>query len=735
MSAIAETNPASERIGLHVAGMTCASCVARVESALAAVPGVHEARVNLATETAAVRADATVRAEQLIEAVRSAGYEALPASVGGAELSPGRREQQRLREARQAVVVAVGIGLPIMGLHRFAHALSGTGPGAHFWPAMLQALLTVMLLISPAGGPILAGGLRAALRRAPNMDLLITLGVLAAVLGSVAGLFVPSLHQLNHFHEAAMILGFINIGRYLEARARGRASAALAALLRRAPRMATLVEGQTAHQVPVEVVRVGDVLRVAAESYVPVDGVVLAGSGTVDASMWTGEPLPVEVSAGDKVLGGSYVHSGALTIQAGAVGAESALARIVRLVEEAQTGKTRLQGLADRVAGVFVPIVVVLAAATFAGWLVFRGGDQLSAALSAAVAVLVVACPCAMGLATPTAVMVATGSAALRGIIVRDAAALERAGTADVVFLDKTGTLTTGAPRVAALRPAEGIDADDLLRLAASAEQFSPHPLARAIVSAARQRGLPLATPTAYTADAGLGVTAELDGRIIRAGSERFLQSQARAAVPRIHEDAAAGTWVHVADGDRYVGAIVLADTIRATAGPAVAELKAMGLRPVLLTGDHERAARAVAEAVGIEEYEAGVSPGGKGERVRARRDAGFRVIMVGDGINDAPALAAADVGIALAGGTDVAGEAAHISLVGDRLDLLPTAVALARKSARVIRQNLFWAFFYNTAAIPLAALGVLPASYAAAAMMFSSISVVLNSLRARVKA
>ncbi|GMU21836.1 MAG: copper-translocating P-type ATPase [Phycisphaerae bacterium] len=732
-------------VSLRIEGMTCASCVARVETALRELPGVSAARVNLATETAAVQLEGDVPAEALVQAVRSAGYEAAPFSRTGADVSTDRRHQQRLREARQAVITAIGFGLPIMGLHWFAHRLSSSEPGAHFWPMALQGLLAILLLASPAGGPILVGGFRAIIHRSPNMDLLISLGVLAATIGSFAGMFLPSLH-LNHFHEAAMILGFINVGRYLEVRARGRASAALAALAKRAPRTAVRIEDGSPRQVPVDEVNPGDQLQVAAESYVPVDGRVVSGSAAVDASMWTGESLPVEVGPGDEVLGGSYVHSGAMVVQATAVGARSAMARIIQLVDEAQTSKTHLQRVADRVAGVFVPIVIALAAITAAGWLIWAAEDRISAALSTTVAVLVVACPCAMGLATPTAVMVATGSAAMKGIIVRDAAALERAGSADTVFLDKTGTLTTGQPRVAAVYPQEGVETQTVLTLAAAAEQFSPHPLAKAIVEHARERGLKLPMPSAYRAEAGMGVVATIDGAEVAVGSERhvraFLEGGSTGddhtatdkpppspALSRGGE-VGAGTLVYVVRGASPVGAVVLEDTLRETARETVARLKTIGVHPVLLTGDREAAGRAVGAVVGIDDVEANVSPGGKSERVAARQAAGHRVIMVGDGINDAPALAAADVGIAMGGGTQVAGETAHITLVGDRLELLPESVLLARRSARIIKQNLFWAFIYNIVAIPLAALAILPASYAAAAMMFSSISVVLNSLR-----
>ncbi len=792
----------SRKISLHIEGMTCGACVARVESALGRTPGVREARVNLATETASTEVVGDVAPEHLIDAVRNSGYDAVEMKSGsGAEAPMERRHEQKLREHRQAVVTAIGMGLPIMALHWWAPMLSGTHEGSHFWPTFLQALLMTLLLFSPAGGPILVGGIRSAWHRSPTMDTLIALGVSAAVGGSVLGMFIPALGHLNHFHEAAMVLGFINVGKYLEARARGQAASSLSSLLRRTPKQAFRLEDGKAVRVPVEQIQPGDMLQVSAEHYVPVDGVVEDGEAGVDQSMWTGESLPVDVSAGDELFGGSYVTHGVVTMKASTVGASSAMQRIVGMVEEAQTRKSHMQRVADRVAGVFVPIVVGIALVTFAGWLV--SGGALTAALSAMVAVLVIACPCAMGLATPTAVMVATSAAALRGIIVRDPDALERAHRARTILLDKTGTLTTGELAVAEVLPHDGMAEDDLLKLAATAEQFSSHPLARAIVAYAERREIAPADPEAYEAHAGMGVEVTLDGETVVVGSAKFLTRQGVPVDSRdggaadVHEpgidknsdsehggsengdrpDASApGSRVYVARGGRLVGVLVLRDTVRSTAAETVARLKALSLTPIMLTGDHRATAEAVAVQLGIVHVLAEVSPQDKQalaggtlpahlaatsstaagtdavradthraearpaanqtER-RAAKPATYNapelrrpIIMVGDGINDAPALADADIGIALAGGTDVAAETAGIILVGDRLDALPDVVRLARRASAIIRQNLVWAFGYNVVAIPLAAFGILPASTAAAAMMMSSISVVLNSLR-----
>lgn len=743
----------SRRVTLRVEGMTCGSCVARVESALRSAPGVHDARVNLTTELASTTVGAATSPEQLVQAVRRSGYDAvvLEAGSGGADVPMERRHAQRLREHRQAMVTAIGLGLPIMALHWWAPLLSGTHEGAHFWPTFLQALLMVMLLISPAGGPIVVGGIRAGLHRAPTMDTLIALGVLAAVGGSLTGMFVPALAEMNHFHEAAMVLGFINVGKYLEARARGQAASSLSALIQRTPKQAVKLDpdGETV-SVSIDEIQAGDLLQVAAEHYVPVDGVVERGEAGVDQSMWTGESLPVEVEAGHEVLGGSYVTHGMIVVRAKTVGAASAMQRIVQMVEEAQTRKSGMQRVADRVAGVFVPIVVAIALVTFTAWLVLA--YPATAALSAMVAVLVIACPCAMGLATPTAVMVATSAAALRGMIVRDPDALERAHRARTILLDKTGTLTTGRPEVGEVLPAGGVEEDELVRLAAVAEQYSSHPLAKAIVAHAEQREVNLADPEAYKAHAGLGVEVTVDGQTVLVGSAKFLKQQGaevESAYPASDEAGDAGheerpgSMVHVARDGRWVGALVLRDEVRSSAAETVSALREEGLTPIMLTGDHQATARQVARQLGIAHVLAEVSPEDKqqlagGTLPEHLDDENVRavllkpIIMVGDGINDAPALADADVGIALASGTDVAAETAGIILVGEQLDALPAVVRLARRSASIIRQNLGWAFGYNVVAIPLAAFGILPASYAAAAMMMSSISVVMNSLRLR---
>jgi len=726
----------NEPIRLRVEGMTCGSCVARVERALESVPGVRQARVNLTTETATIDLSgvATPRAA-LIEAVRSAGYDAdtfRKADGGSSGLE--RTHDARLREQRQALGQAISLALPIMILHWLGHTLMSSEVGGGVWPVAIQALLCAMLLWSSAGAPILVGGLRALIHWSPNMDLLISLGVSVAFGAGVASMFSSALGEA-HFHAAAMILAFINLGRYFELRARRDATTAIAALARRLPRTAWRITADgTIEDVPLEGIDAGDRLRVPQDTVVPVDGRVSDGEAAVDESAVTGESVPKARRPGDTVTAGSIVRDGLLTIEATRVGADSTMGRIIRAVEEAQSGKTRMQRIADRVAGVFVPIVVFLALLTLGLSLWLIGGWGV--ALSRAVAVLVIACPCAMGLATPTAVLVATGSAGLRGILVRDAAALEATGRIDQVLLDKTGTLTTGVPEVTDVAGTEGTDPPEVVRLAASVEQYSQHPLARAIVARARELKLDLDDPTTFSNRPGRGAEGEIGGRRVTVGSESLLTDESidlTGLAARLRGLATSGkTVVLVAVDRKCVGLIGLADTLRVGAADAVQGLQRQGMVTALVTGDHSATGAAVASSIGIDKVCAGMSPDDKLAEVKRRQQTGARVAFVGDGINDAPALAAADVGVTFSSATDVAVGAADVTIVHEDLGRLVDLVALARRSVRIIKQNLFWAFFYNVVAIPLAATGKIPPGYAAAAMMLSSISVVLNSLRLR---
>jgi heavy metal translocating P-type ATPase len=722
--------------------MTCGSCVARVDKALRTVDAVVDAKVNLATETATVDlSDSIDLTKNLIRAVRAAGYDAEPFKFAAADRSDIETQQdERLRRAKQALVQAIGLALPIIGLDLALPILSGSHDGAQVGPRAFQAILCVMLFISPAGAPILVGGLRAAWFRAPNMDLLITIGVVAAFGSSLAATVLPHYHHF-HYHAVGMILAFINIGRYLEGKAKRQAASAVATLIRRAPTKALRVENGSTRSISLSDIYLGDHLRVAADTTVPVDGTILDGQAAIDESMLTGESVPVDRAPGDPVRGGTLLKTGLITIVATSTGSDSAIAKIIRMVEEAQTSKTQLQRFADRVAGVFVPIVIALAALTLLAWpILSNAAAPWAMGLQAAIAVLVIACPCAMGLATPTAVMVATGTAGLRGILVRDAAALETAGQIKTIVFDKTGTLTTGSPTLDTIltipNPQNALTERELLTLAASAEQFSQHPLAKAIVAKAAAADIPLIEPDQYETAAGLGVQCQLDGKTVHVGSFKYFTANridTDPLEPSAAQLASSGqTIVALAVNHQPAGLIGLSDTLRSHAADLINRLTDRRISSVMVTGDQAATAHAVAEQIGIETVFAGVDPAGKVERVKTLQHTQGPVAMVGDGINDAPALVAADVGIAFATGTDVAAEAADITLVAPNLLLVAEAVDLARRSVRIIKQNLFWAFFYNALAIPLAATGRISPIWAAGAMMCSSLSVVLNSLRLR---
>lgn len=708
------------------------------------MPGVRHASVNLSTKIATIDlGDPPARIPNLIAAVRSTGYDAEAMRPGTSREAGFLREHaEQVRRQGQAMWQAIAVAIPVMGMHWLAPTLQSHGSGGHVWPHAIQGLLTALLLASGAGAPILAGGIRALTHRAANMDSLITLGVGTAFLAGVVNVFAGRPDAAD-FHAAAMILAFINVGRYLEIRAKHAASSAVESLSSRMPGDALLLRDGALQKVPIERIQTGDIVQVPVDHIVPVDGEVVSGEAAVDESSLTGESFPKPRSAGDKVAAGTLVREGVLTVKATRVGSDSAFGRILRAVEDAQTGKTGMQRLADRVAGVFVPVVLVLALMTAFGTHWMAPDLGWGEAVQRAVAVLVISCPCAMGLATPTAVMVATGRAARSGILVRDAAALELAGSVRVMFLDKTGTMTTGTPSVVAIVSA--VSGDDraleelkgtILRSAASVEQYSQHPLARAIVEEARRRKIELEVPAELESRPGAGVRARLsDGEVV-VGSMAYLRecgievSLAGATLGAAPEPG--HSRVAIAVHGALTGFIDLSDQLRPGGREAVATLGRMGIESVLLSGDRKESAEAFGRAVGIQNIQAELSPTQKLEVIRRARGAGRKVAMVGDGINDAAALAEADVGITFASATDVAMGAAAITIVHDDLMRLPEIVTLARSSVRVIRQNLFWAFLYNVLAIPLAALGRVSPGVAAGVMMFSSISVVLNSLRLR---
>ncbi|MBI4614404.1 MAG: copper-translocating P-type ATPase [Planctomycetes bacterium] len=718
---------------IEVRGMHCASCVGRVEKALAAVSGVRRATVNLATGTAQVEGE--VAPEALIHAVESEGFDASvkeaarPREPTASELPPARRERTRF-------VVSAALSAPFLAI---MFGLSAN------WTPWLEAALATTVTVG-CGAGFFRRAFRQALRAAADMDTLIALGSGAAWASSMVE-FVRWLaagrtgHPHFYFETAAMIVTLILMGRFLEARAKGRAGAAIRALLSLAPPTAIVRREGREVEIPVQEVLAGDVLLVRPGSRVPVDGTVLEGRSAIDESMLTGESLPVEKGPGDELSGGTLAGNGFLIMRATRVGAETVLARIVEHVERAQASKAPVQRLADRVSGVFVPAVLLLAATTFVGWAL--GGAVPATALRHAVSVLVIACPCALGLATPVAVLVGTGRGAERGILFRDAESLERAGATLAIVLDKTGTVTEGRPVVTDLVPAPGTSESELLAQAAAAELRSEHPVAGAIVSAARERGIPFPEPESFESMPGAGVVARAQERELAAGRGSFLAARGIETPPELAAaaekiEARGRTAVFVAAGGRATGVLGVADSVKEGAARAVSDIAALGLAVHLVTGDNERTAAAIAAEVGIDPsaVHAGVRPEGKAAFVEALRARGLPVAMVGDGVNDAPALAAADVGIAIGTGTQVAIEAAGITLSGGRLSGVAEAIELSRRTMRTIRQNLVGAFAYNAAAIPLAAFGLLDRfggpMLAAATMAMSSVTVVTNSLRLR---
>lgn len=734
---------APSEIRIPVIGMTCANCAAGIERALRRREGaVLEASVSLATETAYVRYDPTlITPEAIAAAIDRAGFRAVLVSDSGG-VSGDEEQRARDRELRvQLVALSVGIAfsLPLLAMHMLEAAalplpLSGA---ARAWLMLLLA--TPVQLVTGWGYYI--GAARSLRNRMANMDVLVSLGAGTAFVSSLVLVLVRRYDAHLTFEAAALILTLVRLGKYLEARARSRASSAIRALLDLAPRTAHLVlDDEREQDIPAAALRAGDLVAVRPGERIPVDGTVESGESASDESILTGESLPVDKRPGDAVLGGSLNLDGRLRVRATGVGAETALARVTRLVQQAQSTRAPVQRLADAVAGAFVPAILSIAAVTFVAWWLIGGLPEEG--LLRLIAVLVIACPCALGLATPVAVTVGTGLAARRGVLFRDAEALERAHRVTTVLLDKTGTLTEGRPVVTDHLALGG---DDALRLAAAAESASEHPVARALVEAFAA-GEALPEPEGFLSRAGLGVEARVLGCEVRVGRPEWAAGGSEVApvlAEALAEWSGAGrtAMLVVIDGAPQA-AFAVADTEKPDSRAAVTALRARGLTTVLLTGDYERVARSLADRLGIDEVIAGVLPEGKLEAVEAAQARGEVVAMVGDGVNDAPALARADVGIAVGTGADVSLEAAPVALVGGSLLGVPVALAISRATMRTIRQNLFWAFFYNLALVPLAAgaLVALPGlppwlthlhpAAAAASMALSSITVVLNSLR-----
>jgi len=688
------TPSAPAHIDLAVEGMTCASCVARVERKLVRAPGVAEASVNLATERATVTYDPAVTTPAtLIGAVEAAGYGAAPVQKESVAEAADDAATRRADLRRRRLTLAAGGVLSALVL-----ALAMV-PGLMDWPTMqshnyLLAALTLPVWLG-VGHNFHRGALRNARHLSANMDTLVSLGSSVAYLYSlVATVALPG--QATYFDTAALIVTLIYVGKYLEAAVKGRATEAITALAGLRPRTAHVVRNGAERDVPVEGVVVGDALVVRPGETIPVDGVVTDGASTVDEAMLTGESLPVDKAAGDPVTGGTLNGAGLLRLRATRVGRDTALAGIIRLVEQAQGSKAPVQRLADAISSVFVPVVLGLALLTFAGWLLT--GHAATTAMVAAVAVLVIACPCALGLATPTAIMVGSGRGARLGILIKGGESLERIGRLTDVVLDKTGTVTTGKPTMTDVVPLGAWSAADVLRLAAGVERASEHPLGQAVVRAAAARGFALgALPGSFRATAGGGVEGTVEGRAVLVGSRRLLAERGVTVgevAPTLDRLEAEGkTALPVVVDGRVAGVVAVADTVKEGAVEAVAALRRLRLEPALLTGDNRRTAEAVARQVGIDRTIAEVRPDEKDAEVARLQAQGRRVAMVGDGVNDAPSLARADVGVAMGSGTDAAMAAANITLVGGDLRALPRAFALSRAVMRVIKQNLFWAF------------------------------------------
>ena len=735
--------PSDKPLRLAIAGMSCAGCVAAVETALRAVAGVTEANVNLVERTAQVTGAAQVAT--LLAAVREAGYEASELRDASDESERDRAERARYRRLIRNALVAGALAVPLM-LGDMAGVAPGlaTPGGRLFWIVAGLATAGVMLY---AGGHFFSGAWRQFRHHNANMDTLIALGTGAAWFYSMlVALFpdsVPTLARHAYFEAAVTIVALINLGSALESRARGKASAAIQRLLGLRPKTARLVEGEQERDVPIDTLASGALIRVRPGEKIPVDGTVASGQSSVNEAMLTGEALPVVKREGDAVTGGTLNESGSFIFRATRVGEETVLAHIIASVRQAQNSKPPLGRLADRVAAVFVPAVLIVAVLTALAWFNVgpepRGGFMLVTTLT----VLIIACPCALGLATPISIMVGVGKAAEHGILIRDGEALQRAGQLTAVVLDKTGTVTAGRPTVTRLIALPGFDETGLLRLAAGLETGSEHPLGQAIVKAAQERGLSIPAPAAFEAMAGQGASGRAADRSLRVGNRRLLEAAQIDATPLAEEAerlAAAGqTPIFVAVDGRPAGLIAVADPLKPDSAEAIRRLRDLKLRVILLTGDHRATARAIAAAAGIDTVFAEVAPTAKADIIADFQARGEIVGMVGDGINDAPALAKAEVGFAMGTGADVAIESAGITLVGGSLRGIADAIAISRATVTNIRQNLFGAFLYNTLGIPLAAGVLYPATgllldpmLAGAAMALSSFTVVSNANRLR---
>lgn len=739
--------PKAQPIELIIDGMTCASCVARVEKALKKVQGVQQANVNLATEQAWIQADGGVSSGALIQAVQKAGYDAKLLEQDNNQQQD--KKETELHQLKRDLIISLILAVPVFILEMGAHMI----PSFHMWIMhnigqynnwLIQFVLTTLVLIFP-GRRFYEKGIPALFRLAPDMNSLVAVGTLAAYSFSLVATFIPEVLPQGtvhvYFEAAAVIVSLILLGRYFEAKAKGRTSQAIQHLVGMQAKTARIHRDGQVLEVPVAEVTTDTIVEIRPGERVPVDGEVVEGHSYIDEAMITGEPIPVEKTLGHPVVGGTINQNGTLNIRATAIGESTVLAQIIRMVEQAQGSKLPIQALVDKVTMWFVPAVMLLALVTFIIWFIFGPEPALTFSLVNAVAVLIIACPCAMGLATPTSIMVGTGCGAEMGILFRKGEALQLLQEVKVVAVDKTGTLTEGKPTLTDFHVQDGFERDQVLQIVASVEAKSEHPIALAIVKAAEDENIEFLSVTAFDSVTGSGIKAEVNGQAVQIGADRYMH-EIGVNVSAFEQEAArlgneGKTPIYVAIGQKLAAIVAVADPIKPSTFAAIEALHQLGLKVAMITGDNRHTAHAIATRLGIDQVEAEVLPEGKVDVVQQLQQKYGRVAFVGDGINDAPALAKSDVGIAIGTGTDVAIEAAEVVLMSGNLQGVPNAIALSKATIRNIHQNLFWAFIYNIALIPIAAGVLYPAFgillspvFAAGAMALSSVFVLGNALR-----
>lgn len=717
-----------DKAELAISGMTCAACANRIEKVLQQIDGIEQATVNLANDSASVTfVPGTIDAAKIIASIEKLGYDATE-KRSSAEMSTAK--EKALQQMKRKLIISAILSVPLL-LTMLDHLFGIAIPEIFMHPLFQFLLATPIQFI--IGYPFYIGAYRSLRSKSANMDVLVAMGTSAAyfysIYETVQSLRLPDYDPHLYFETSAILITLILFGKYLEANAKGRTKQAISRLLKLQAKEARVIRDGKEVMLPVEAVVVGDRLIIKPGEKIPVDGTIVKGNTSIDESMLTGESLPVAKGVNDDVIGATLNKNGTIEIVATKVGKDTALAAIIQAVEEAQGSKAPIQRLADQISGIFVPIVVLIALVTFAVWLIFIAPGNVEAALVAAISVLVIACPCALGLATPTSIMVGTGRAAENGILFKGGEHLERTHELDTIVLDKTGTITKGTPEVT-----DFIGDETVLSLLASTEKSSEHPLAEAIVEYAVAQKIPFEEVDTFRAIPGHGVKATIQDQTVLVGTRRLLQQYnidyEKYATDMLRLENEGKTVMLIAVNDQCKGIIAVADTVKETAAEAISALQEEGIEVIMLTGDNERTAQAIAKQVGITHVIAEVLPEDKAQTIKALQEEGKYVAMVGDGINDAPALATADIGIAIGTGTEVAIEAADVTLLGGDLLLLPKAIKLSRATMRNIRQNLFWAFAYNSAGIPIAAAGLLAPWIAGAAMAFSSVSVVTNALR-----